>query len=128
MSVTTKLAATFAALAALSFGAVGLVAHDEARATPAVAVDDANPTITITNEGTNYTFVPAELQAKAGQAITVVNKDANAVHSVTAKDKSFSVDVAPQSTVTFKVTKAGSYPYYCQYHVDTHNPATLTIS
>ena len=90
--------------------------------------DQANPTITIANEGINYTFSPAELDAKVGQTITITNKDQNGVHSVTAKDHSFSVDVPPASSVTFTVKKAGSYPYYCQYHPDAHNPATLNVS
>jgi plastocyanin len=128
MSATTKLPIAVAAIVGLSFTAIGIVSHDEARATPAFNVDQANPTITITNEGDNYVFSPAQLDAKVGQAITVTNKDANGVHSVTAKDHSFSVDVPPQSSVTLKVTKAGDYPYYCTYHTDNHNPASLKVS
>jgi len=126
MVTRTKLLAALVAIAGLSFGALGMVAHDEANATPALKVD--NPTITIANEGVNYTFSPAQLSAKVGQAITVTNKDPNGVHSVTAKDHSFSVDVPPQSSVTLTVSKPGNYPYYCQYHPDAHNPATLNIS
>jgi plastocyanin len=126
MLTRTKLLATLVAIAGLSFGALGAVSHDAANATPALKVD--NPTITITNEGVNYTFSPAQLSAKVGQAITITNKDANGVHSVTAKDHSFSIDVPPQTSVTLTVSKAGSYPYYCQYHPDAHNPATLNVS
>ncbi len=130
MSRTRKLAlaVAVAAVAGLSFTVFGVVPPGEAHATPAFAVNQANPTITITNEGINYTFSPAQLNAKVGQAITITNKDPNGVHNVTANDRSFSVDVPPQSSVTLKVSKAGSYPYYCQYHLDTHNPATLNIS
>ena len=126
MLTRTKLLAALVAIAGLSFGALGIVAHDEANASPALKAD--NPTITIANEGVNYTFSPAQLSAKVGQAITITNKDPNGVHSVTAKDHSFSVDVPPQTSVTLTVSKAGSYPYYCQYHPDAHNPATLNIS
>jgi len=128
MSATKKLTVAVAAIAALFFTAFGIVSHGEARANPALDVDQANPTITITNEGVNYTYSPAQLNAKVGQAITITNKDPNGVHSVTANDRSFSVDVPPQSSVTLKVSKAGSYPYYCTYHPDAHNPATLNIS
>jgi plastocyanin len=128
MFATTKLAVAVAAIAGLSFTGIGIVSHDEARATPAFNVQQANPTITISNEGANYLYNPAQLDAKVGQAITITNKDPNGVHTVTAKDHSFSVDVPPQSSVTLKVSKAGNYPYYCTYHTDAHNPASLNVS
>ena len=128
MSHTRKLTLAVAAVAGLSFTVFGAAPPGEAHASTAAPPAQANPTITITNQGLNYTYSPAQLNAKVGQAITITNKDPNGVHSVTAKDRSFAVDVPPQSSVTLKVSKAGSYPYYCQYHPDTHNPATLTIS
>jgi len=120
---TRKFALGVAAVAGLSFAVFGVVPPGEAHATPA-----SNPTITITNEGYHYSYSPAQLNAKVGQAITIINTDPNGFHNVTAKDHSFSVDLAPQSSVTLKVWKAGSYPYYCVYHTDAHNPATLNIS
>jgi plastocyanin len=117
MRTTTKLFVTLTAAAGLVFPAVVQAQAQE-----------ANPTITITNEGGTYTFSPPQLDAKAGQAISITNKDANGVHNVTARDNSFSLDVPPQSTVTLTVKKAGNYPYYCQYHTDAHNPASLNIS
>ena len=130
MSTTRKLAVAVvvAGLAGLSFTAFGVASASEAHATPAIAVDQSNPTITITNQGLNYVYDPAQLNAKVGQTITITNKDPNGVHSVTAKDHSFSVDVPPQSSVTLKISKAGNYPYYCQYHPDAHNPASLNVS
>ena len=125
---TRKFALAVVAVAGLSFAVFGVGPPGEAHATPAFALAQANPTITITNAGVNYTYSPAQLNAKVGQAITITNKDPNGVHSVTANDRSFSVDVPPQSSVTLKVSKAGSYPYYCTYHPDAHNPATLNIS
>jgi plastocyanin len=124
MSATTKLAiaVTAIAIAGLSFTAVGIVSQDEARA------QEANPTITITNEGANYTYSPDKLQAKAGQPITVTNNDPNGVHTVTAKDRTFNVDVPPKSSVTFTVSKAGHYDYVCTYHQDAHNPASIDVS
>jgi plastocyanin len=128
MSRTTKLTLVVAAIMGLSSSVFGALSPVEAGATPASRVDQANPTITITNEGLHYVYSPAQLDAKVGQTITITNKDPNGVHSVTAKDHSFSVDVPPQSSVTLKVSKPGSYPYYCQYHPDAHNPATLNVS
>ena len=128
MRPTTKLALVLSAAMGLSCAVLGVVSPSEARATPASNVDQANPTITITNQGVNYVYSPAQLDAKVGQTITITNKDPNGVHSVTAKDHSFSVDVPPQSSVTLTVSKPGTYPYYCKYHPDAHNPASLRIS
>jgi plastocyanin len=121
MSARTKLTIVLTAIAGLSFTATGLVAP--------VGAQEASPTITINPSGGNpYTFEPAALEAKVGQEITVKNNDPSGVHSVTAKDRSFSVDVSPKSSATFKVSKAGKYDYICQYHTDAHNPASLNIS
>jgi len=121
MSARTKLSIAVSAIAAIA--GLSYVAQP-------VSAQQAGPTITIDNKGGDppYTFTPAQTEAKVGQAITVTNNDPNGVHSVTAKDRSFSVDVPPNSSVTLKVTKAGSYPYICQYHTDAHNPATLNVS
>jgi len=110
--------------------AIALVSQTGALATPAINVQEAGPTITIENTGGDppYSFAPAQLDATVGQAITVTNNDANGVHSVTATDKTFNVDVPPKSSVTFKVSKAGKYDYACQYHSDAHNAATLNVS
>ena len=128
MRTTTKLSVAVAAIVGLLFSAFGFVSAVEARVTPSSDVDQANPTITITNDGAAYGYSPAQLDAKTGQAITITNKDPNGVHSVTAKDRSFSVDVPPQSSVTLTVAKAGTYPYFCQYHSETHNAASITVS
>jgi plastocyanin len=111
---------------------MGVGYHTEAGATTAIKAQEAGSTITIGTDSADpkytYTFAPAQLDAKVGQAITVTNEDPNGVHSVTAQDKSFNVDVPPKGSVTFKVTKAGSFPYYCQYHSDQHNPASINVS
>ena len=122
MFTRTKLALAVAAVAGLSFAAMGIVSQDEARA------QEGNPTITITNEGATYAYSPDTLQAKVGQPITVTNNDPNGVHTVTAKDRSFNVDVPPKSSVTLTVSKAGHYDYVCTYHQDAHNPASIDVS
>ncbi len=121
MSARTKLSIAVSAIAAIA--GLSYIAQP-------VSAQQAGPTITIDNTGGDppYTFTPAALDAKVGQAITVTNNDSNGVHSVTAQDRSFSVDVPPKSSVTLTVKKAGSYPYICQYHTDAHNKATLNVS
>jgi plastocyanin len=118
MSARTKLAVVLTAIAGLSFTA------------PTVSAQDGSPTITIDNTGADppYTFSPAQLDAKVGQPITVTNNDPSGVHSVTAEDRTFNVDVPPKTSATFTVSKAGNYAYICQYHTDAHNPATLNVS
>ena len=114
----------------LALAALALVSQMGALATPAVNAQEAGPTITITNTGSEppYTFSPAQLEAKVGQPVTVTNNDANGVHSVTATDRTFNVDVPPKSSVTFTVSKPGKYDYICSYHTDAHNPAFLNVS
>lgn len=131
MRATTKLIVALVAAVGLAFSAVGVISEHEAGATPAVNVQQANPTITITNQAggdPEYLYDPAELNAKVGQTITIINNDETGVHSVTAKDRSFNVDVPPKSSATLTVPKAGSFPYYCTYHPAQHNPATINVS
>jgi len=127
MRTATKLIIALMVVVGLGFTA-GAVAGNEAHATTAIKAD--NPTITISAQGTTppYMYSPAQLNAKAGQPITVKNDDENGVHSVTARDRSFSVDVPPKSTVTLTIPKAGSFPYYCTYHADEHNQASINAS
>ena len=124
--------ASLAVIIGLGFGTMGAVQHNEARATTAISAQEAGATITIGTDSTDpkysYSYSPAELDAKVGQTITVTNEDPNGVHSVTAQDKSFNVDVPPKGSATFKVSKAGSFPYYCQYHSEQHNPASIKVS
>ncbi len=129
MSGTTKLAVVVTVIAGL-FTTIGTVSQDEAAATPAFNVQEGNPTITITNEGTYFTFSPTQLDAKVDQPITVTNNDRYGVHSVTEKDRSFSVDVEPMSSKTLTVSKAGNYQYFCDWHTDAHDPkyASLNVS
>jgi len=118
MLAGTTLAVALTAIASLSFTA------------PAINAQEAGPTITIENTGAEppYSFSPAQLEAKVGQPVTVTNNDPSGVHSVTATDRTFNVDVPPKSSVTFTVSKAGKYDYVCQYHTDAHNPASLNVS
>ena len=130
MRATTKLTIALVALMGLCLTAIDAIYQNEAGATAAINVQQANPAITITPQSSSppYAYNPAQLNAKVGQPITVTNNDPNGVHSVTAMDRSFSVDVPPNGRVTLTVQKAGSFPYHCTYHADEHNPASITVS
>lgn len=60
-------------------------------------------------------FEPAEVSAKVGDTIEWVNKDAF-LHSATARNGDFDVNIAPKKTVSSVLNKAGTIDYYCRYH------------
>ncbi len=119
-----------AAAMALCLTAIGAIYQNGTVATAAVKVQQADPKITIATQAADpeYIYEPAELNAKAGQPITITNNDPKGAHSVTAKDGTFDVDVPPNGTVTLTVPKAGSFPYSCNYHPGLHNPASISVS
>lgn len=128
MRTTTKL--IIVAVMGLCSTAIGGVYNDEAQATSAVEAQQASPEITITTQDghPSYLYSPDAVNATVGESITITNNDPNGIHSVTARDRSFNVDVPPNGSVTLTVEEPGSYPYYCTYHPDNHNPASINVS
>lgn len=57
--------------------------------------------------------VPADL--RVGDTIEWVNNDIF-LHSATARDKSFDVDLKPKAHVRIVLKKAGRIAFYCRYH------------
>ncbi|MFL5827485.1 MAG: cupredoxin domain-containing protein [Thermoleophilaceae bacterium] len=74
----------------------------------------------------NFKFVPASLNAKAGAAVKVTNSDSTA-HTFTADDgKSFDTgNLDPGASKSVTVTKAGSFAYHCTIHPFMHG--TLVV-
>jgi plastocyanin len=97
------------AMAALLFGMI---------AVPAQAA-----TIQITMQ--DLVFAPAEVSAKVGDTIEWINKDV-LVHTATARNGDFDVNIAPNKTVTSVLRKAGTVEYYCRLHPNMK--AVLTIA
>ena len=64
---------------------------------------------------TKMAFGPTPAAIHAGDIIEWVNEDIF-VHSVTAEDKSFDVDVAPNKRVQIIVKHPGLISYLCKYH------------
>ncbi len=62
-----------------------------------------------------FAFQPVELQAKAGDTITVANSDGTD-HSLTAVDGTFDTGRFSSGTKTFKVDKAGRFEFKCEVH------------
>jgi plastocyanin len=79
----------------------------------AAARAEAAATYTVTISQMRYGSVPDHL--KAGDTIVWVNKD-TVQHTVTAKDHSFDVRIAPGKQASQVLTKAGTFAFYCVYH------------
>jgi plastocyanin len=60
-------------------------------------------------------FGPSPPGLHEGDTIEWVNEDIF-VHSVTAADKSFDVDIEPEKTARVIVKNAGTIRYVCKYH------------
>ena len=60
-------------------------------------------------------FAPAEVSAKVGDTIEWINKDVF-VHTATARNGDFDVNMPPKKTVTSVLKKAGTVEYYCRFH------------
>lgn len=69
-------------------------------------------------------FKFSELTVTAGQQITITNKD-SAKHTVTADDKSFSVEVPGNGTATLTIATPGTYPIHCEIH--SSMKGTITV-
>ena len=88
-----------------------------------VSVPAQAATVQVTME--NLVISPAELSAKVGDTVELINKDIFA-HTATARNGDFDVTMPPKKTVTFVLKKAGTVEYYCRFHPNMK--ATLTIA
>jgi plastocyanin len=70
-------------------------------------------TIQVTIE--NLAFAPAEVNAKVGDTIEWVNKDA-LVHTATARDGDWNVTIAPKKSERVMLKKPGTVDYFCTFH------------
>jgi plastocyanin len=60
-------------------------------------------------------FEPAEVNAKVGDTIEWVNKDA-LVHTATATNNDWNVTIAPHQSGQVVLKKAGAVDYFCKFH------------
>ena len=60
-------------------------------------------------------FGPSPPGLHPGDTVEWVNEDIF-LHSITAEDKSFDIDIAPKATVRIVVKNAGTRRYICKYH------------
>lgn len=79
----------------------------------AVLAADEPATYTVTMTQMRYGTLPGNL--KVGDKIVWVNKD-TVLHTVTARDGSFDLRIAPGKQATQTLGKAGTIAFYCIYH------------
>ena len=79
----------------------------------AAASPAAAKTINVTVQG--IAFSPATVSAKIGDTISWTNKDF-VLHSATARDRSWDVNLPPDKSGQIVLKKAGNIAYYCRVH------------
>ena len=61
------------------------------------------------------TFGPTPAGLRVGDVVEWVNNDIF-VHSATARDKSFDVELKPKARVRMTLKQAGTLAFFCRYH------------
>lgn len=94
-------------VAALGAGLAAAASGGAALAAPAPRVR------TITMRDMVFGPVPADL--KIGDVVVWANDDIFR-HTATARDRSFDVDLAPKARRRMKLTRPGTFAFYCRFH------------
>jgi plastocyanin len=63
----------------------------------------------------NMAYGPPPAGLRVGDTVEWVNRDIF-LHSATATDRSFDIQLRPGATATVKLTHAGTISYTCKYH------------
>ncbi|HEY3949214.1 cupredoxin domain-containing protein [Phenylobacterium sp.] len=63
----------------------------------------------------NMKFGPAPAHVKVGDTIEWDNNDIF-LHSATARDTSFNVELKPKARMRMTFIRPGVFPFYCRYH------------
>jgi len=90
---------------AIALGGLSLAAAATSQAAP--------KQYTVVMANMNYGALPGG--AKVGDTIVWVNRD-TVPHTVTARDHSFDLRVAPGQSGKMTLQKAGTFPFYCIFH------------
>ena len=73
----------------------------------------------------NFTFGPADIQAKVGQIVTFTNND-SPPHTATLDDGSCTTGtISPGSSDGLMFTAAGTYPFHCKIHPNMKGTITV---
>ena len=120
--------------AGVVFGACGGGSDkDKATAGTQKPAGEAPPGPTINLVGKEFSFDPAKLTLKAGEASTIVLKNTGSIeHDFTVEDPGFKLTVPGNNTreKVLKIDKPGNYQFYCSVagHKDAGMKGELTVS
>lgn len=82
----------------------------------AVLLAQAQPSPAVVVHMKNFSFVPATVHVKPGEAVEWINDDIDA-HSVDSSDRAFSSGgLDTHDTWTHVFTSPGSFAYFCDLH------------
>jgi plastocyanin len=70
-------------------------------------------------------FEPVDVNAKVGDTIEWVNKDA-LVHTATATNGDWNVTLAPEQNGRLVLNKPGTTDYFCKFHPNMKGRVTVT--
>jgi len=70
-------------------------------------------------------YSPSEVNAKVGDTIEWINKDALA-HTATATNGDWNVVIAPKQSGRVVLKKSGAVDYFCKYHPNMKGRVTAT--
>lgn len=87
------------------------------------AVPARSETIQVTID--KLAFMPADIEAKVGDTIQWINKDAFA-HTATVKG-GWEVMIPPKKTALQVLDKAGAAAFYCRFHPNMKGTLTVTV-
>jgi plastocyanin len=104
-------------------GLAGLAGCSSSGSSPTPTTAATNPSRTAASAGSpteitikNFSFSPTPLAVKVGQPISVTNRDTTD-HTFTDGAGAFDTDhIAPATSKTVTLTKAGTYHYHCKIH------------
>ncbi len=77
----------------------------------------------------NYYFLPAVDTVAAGTKVTWTNETSSTVHTSISDSTGIwnSGNVNPGGSYSYTFNTAGTYPYYCQYHVSLGMKGTIVV-
>lgn len=110
--VLAVLAVVAVGLVSCSSSSTGSVASSTGASTTGATTPTGGPTVSIKN----FSFSPVPLKVGAAETITISNNDSTD-HTFTDDGGAFDTGhIAPGTSKTVTITKAGTYNYHCNIH------------